>query len=126
LDVIRKLAESPGVTVGEPEAWVRDGASATCFTVSGTGPSGQLGFGAADPATIDWERRVCFDDATDLPILDEPSQRYQLEDAAEPSVMAETIEYRWLPLDQESRKLLDPPTDGLTEVDYDTYVELNS
>ncbi|MEL7977663.1 hypothetical protein AAG589_17490 [Isoptericola sp. F-RaC21] len=126
LDAVEALARTPGVTVGAPSTWERDGLTATCITLSGGKPEQDVGFGWAIEDTVDWERRVCFDDATELPVLDERSQHYLLEPGAEASQERNTFEYRWLPLDDASRRLVEPDVDGLTEVDEDTYVARTS
>lgn len=126
LDAVEALSTTPGVTVGAPTSWERDGLTATCLTLSGGKPEQDVGFGWAIEDTVSWERRVCFDDATELPVLDERSQRYRLEPGAKASQEHNTYEYWWLPLDDETRRLVEPDVDDLTEVDQGTYTARTS
>ncbi|WP_435737390.1 hypothetical protein V5D56_01995 [Cellulosimicrobium sp. PMB13] len=126
-DEIEQIAAQEDVTVGAPTATTVAGRDATCFDL--TGQEAPVIDGVPDGAwpgdeLVEWTRHACFDDATDLPILDRNDVVYQLPDRTEPSFSSTTTEYAWLPLDDTSRALLQPGIDGLREVDKDTFVEL--
>jgi len=127
METVRGLADREDVVTSGPEARTVGGRAATCFELAGEGSTGTAGGPEAGmPETVDWTREACFDDETHLPLSDERSERYVLDDASEPSLVVTTARYTWHPRDEASLALLEPSTDGLREVSQDEYTRLTS
>ena len=131
LGEIEKAMSDPGVRTSGPTHTTIDGKAATCVTLSGDGstaltwlPKAKSKGTVKDSTVLSWSSNTCFDDASNLPLVDTYTQHRDGAATDAVSRWGTSASYRWLPRNAASEKLVAPDLDGLRKVGYQQYIQL--